>query len=207
MRGVIYVQDSSNTKLSGSEKIDASYASILHSCPSSCSLKKNGCYATSSYVGMVNHRMQRRARGASALEIARAESQAIDQSYRGGKVPEGRVLRLHVSGDSRTIKGTRLINSAVARWKKRGRKNTAYTYTHAWANVPRHEWSNVSVLASVESTKQVAAARNQGYACAIVVAEHVSDKAYSMPDCEHEMDSVSTTNSQCSVCRVPSLLQ
>src|SRR5579864_6624029 len=179
MKGAIYASDSTNTKLMGSQKVDATYASIKHTCPDTCSLKGKGCYAQTSFVGMVNFRMQRRARGASALEVARAEAQAIDAAYEGKRFPQGRALRLHVSGDSRTIKGTMLLNNAVGRWKHRG-GGDCWSYTHAWRNVPRRTWSNVSVLASVDNASDVQAARAQGYAPAIVVSEHSSDKAYQL---------------------------
>lgn len=180
MKGAIYVSDSGNTKIMGSHKVDATYASIKATCPSTCSLKNGGCYAQTSFVGMINARMDRRARQYSPLAVARAEARAIDDSYRGGPVPEGRCLRIHVAGDSCLKKGTQLINNAVGRWKKRG-GGDAWSYTHAWHNIPRAIWSNVSVLASVESVNQIAEARKQGYACAVVVSEHPTDKAYTLP--------------------------
>ena len=51
-----------------------------------------------------------------------------------------------------------------------------------WHNVPRSAWKDVSILASIESPKQIAEARNNGYAPAIVVPEHESDKAYKIGD-------------------------
>jgi hypothetical protein len=180
MRGAIYVSDSGNTKIMGSKKVDATYASIKNTCPDTCSLKDEGCYAQTSFVGMINSRMDRRARQHSPLKVARAEAKAIDQSYKGGKVPEGRDLRLRVSGDCRVIKGGRSINAAVGRWKVRG-GGDCWAYTHAWANVPRKIWTNVSILASIENVNQVAAARKMGYAPALVVAEHTTEKAYTIP--------------------------
>ena len=88
-------------------------------------------------------------------------------------------MRLHVAGDTRVIKGARSINAAIARWKKRG-GGDAWSYTHAWAHVPRKEWSNVSVLASVESVKEVEEARKMGYAPALIVPEHPSEKMYKL---------------------------
>lgn len=177
MNGAIYVSDSGNSKIMGSRKVDATYASIEASCPNSCSLKEKGCYAQLSFVGMQVRRLDTQAEGHSALQVARAEAKAIDESYRGGDVPKGRDLRIHVAGDSRTLAGTKLINHAVGRWKKRG-GGSAWSYTHAWKNIPRSEWNNVSILASVASVDEVAEARQQGYAPAIVVPEHPSDKAY-----------------------------
>lgn len=183
MKGAIYVQDSGNAKLMGSEKIDATYAAIKSTCSSTCPLKDAGCYASLSYCGFINARNERRARGADALSVARAEARAIDDAYNGKAVPAGRMLRLHVSGDSRTIKGTRVINTSIKRWKARG-GGDAYSYTHSWAHVPRKEWSQVSVLASIESVDQVEAVRKQGYAPALVVPEFASDKAFKISGCE-----------------------
>lgn len=179
MKGAIYVSDSGNTKIMGSKKVDATYASIKATCPDSCELKDKGCYAQTSFVGMINVRMDRRARGGSPLDVARAEAKAIDESYKGGEVPAGRALRIHVAGDSRTILGTRLLNKAVARWKKRG-GGDCWSYTHAWEHVSRDEWSNVSVLASIDNVNEAVHAREQGYASAIVVPEHISERAYQL---------------------------
>jgi hypothetical protein len=179
MDGAIYVTDSGNTKLMGSQKVDATYSSIEASCPKSCSLKGEGCYAQLSYVGMTTHRLDEEAVGFSPLQVAKAEAQAIDQAYNGKRVPTNRALRIHVGGDSRTISGTKVLNSAVKRWKMRG-GGACWSYTHAWKSVPRKEWSQVSILASVSSTSEVNQARQQGYAPALVVAEHPSEKAYQL---------------------------
>lgn len=179
MNGSVYVSDSGNTKIMGSKKVDATYVSIKASCPKDCPLMGEGCYAQLSYVGMTSTRLDQEAKGFSALQTARAEAHVIDSSYKGGAVPVGRDLRLHVSGDSRTLAGTRVINKAVGRWKKRG-GGDCWSYTHAWKNVPREEWSNVSILASVTNTQEVALAKEQGYAPTIVVNEHLNDKAYKL---------------------------
>lgn len=180
MKGAIYVSDSGNAKLMGSQKVDVTYSSIKHTCPDTCSLKGSGCYAQVAFVGIVNVRNERRGRGQSPLQVARSEAKEIDASYNGGPVPEGRSLRLHVAGDSRTVKGTRVLNKAIARWKKRG-GGKVWSYTHAWKHVPRSEWSNVSVLASIENPRESEEVRAQGYAPALVVGEHPTDKAYKVP--------------------------
>jgi hypothetical protein len=178
MNGVTYVVDSGNTKIMGSKKVDATYASIKQSCPSSCSLKDgNGCYAEASFVGIQVRRLDKEAEGISALQMARNEANAIDNAYAGKAVPNKRDMRLHVSGDSRTLAGTKLINNAVGRWKKRG-GGDCWSYTHAWKQVPRSAWSNVSILASVSNISEALEARKQGYAPAIVVSEHPSEKTF-----------------------------
>lgn len=176
MRGATYVKDSANSKLGD---MDAIYTSIQSTCPSSCELKDKGCYAALSFVGIVSRRLDKEAEDLSPLQVARAEAQVIDESYKGKEVPEGTILRLHVSGDSRTIAGTRIIDKAIGRWRKRGGR-VAYSYTHAWRKVPRELWQNTAVLASVDSIAEVEAARAQGYAPAMVVPEHISEKAYTL---------------------------
>lgn len=179
MNGALYVVDSGNTKIMGSKKVDATYTSIETSCPKSCPLKGDGCYAQLSFVGMQSRRLDNEAVGLSPIQVARNEAAAIDSSYKGGSVAEGRALRLHVAGDCRTIASAKLVNSAVGRWKIRG-GGDVWSYTHAWKNVPRSAWRHVSILASVTNVSEVAAARAQGYAPSIVVPEHPSERAYAL---------------------------
>src|ERR1700722_14782201 len=78
MKGAIYVEDSKNTKLLGSKntkllgskKVDSTYTAIKQSCPNTCALKDEGCYAQTSFVGMVNYRNERRAKGQNPLQVA-----------------------------------------------------------------------------------------------------------------------------------------
>jgi hypothetical protein len=181
MRG-IYVENSKNSKLSNkSQKVDVTYAPIKNTCPSTCELKDSGCYASLSYVGMTVNRLEKQYNNFSTLEMARVEALAIDHSYNGGKIPSNRHMRLHVSGDSRTIKGSKLINSAVGRWKKRGDgTNKVWSYTHAWKSVPAKIWSHVSMLASIDKVEDAILAREQGYAPAIVVDSFDNDKVFSI---------------------------
>lgn len=203
MNGATYVVDSKNGKLAGKNKVDATYVSIKASCPKSCPLMGEGCYAQLGNVGYHVSRLDQEAEGFSALQAARAEAKAIDNSYKGGPIPEKKDLRLHVSGDSRTLAGTRLINNAVARWKKRG-GNDCWSYTHVWKDIPREEWSNVSMLASVSNVTEAAEARELGYAPAIVVPEHPSDKAYSLEgsDTKWIPCPAQTRDVACSDCRL-----
>lgn len=203
MRGAIYVVDSGNTKIMGSKKVDATYASIKHTCPSTCPLKDEGCYAQNSFVGMINQRNERRAKGQTVIDVARSEAKAIDQAYNGGPIPQGRDMRLHVAGDSRTLAGTRILNKAVARWKRRG-GGLCWSYTHAWKHIAREEWSNVSMLASVTDTTEVAEARANGYAPAIVVPEHPSDRAFKLDGCDTKWIPcpAQTRDVGCSDCRL-----
>jgi len=180
MHGVKYVSNSGNKKIGGSKKIDATYLSVTGSCPLTCALKDKGCYSQDYPLSLHVGRLDREVGNISALQIARFEAKAIDESYKGGAVPAGRDMRLHVSGDCRTIAGARLINNAIGRWKKRG-GGSVWGYTHCWDHVLKEEWSNVSMLASVDSVEEVQYARQNGYAPAIVVSEHNGDKVFTLP--------------------------
>jgi hypothetical protein len=177
MNGAIYVENSRNSKLSSNEKIDSVYASVKATCPLTCHLRDKGCYCQMGNTGIHVNRLDREAENLSVLDVARAEAHAIDNSYKGGQVPSGRNCRLHVSGDCRTITGARIINSAIGRWKKR-QGNIMFSYTRAWDHVTRDMWSNVSMLASVDSIEDAVYARQNGYAPTLVVSEHISNKAY-----------------------------
>lgn len=181
MQGSIYVSRSKNAKLSKDGSVDCTYTSIEKTCPTSCELKDKGCYGALSYTGIVNNRLNNESKELSKMEVARAEAACIDMAYGGGKVPTNRFMRLHVIGDSTTVKGTKLINSAVGRWKRRGDgTNKVWSYTHAWRTIPRKLWNHVSILASVDKVEDVALARERGYAPAIVVPEFHGDKVFTM---------------------------
>lgn len=86
-------------------------------------------------------------------------------------------LRIHVVGDATTDTAARLLaNAAEYHTNKRGKK--VWSYTHAWRNVKRESWGDVSVFASCETVEDTRAAMARGYAAAIVVPHHESDKAY-----------------------------
>jgi hypothetical protein len=175
MNGVIYVKNSKNSKLfSSNVRVDSTYLSTK-SCPRSCLLKQNGCYAENSYLGIINKRLNNESSHLSMLDLAKIEAKYIDLSYK--EIPENTYLRLHVCGDSRTINGSRLINKAVGRWLKRGGK-AVFSYTHCWDHITRDIWNNVSMLASIDSIDQVKHARQNGYAPAIIVANHIDKKSY-----------------------------
>lgn len=174
-----YVVKSQNKKISNKYQVDCTFAPIKQSCPDSCQLKNNGCYASLSFVGMINRKLEKEAEGLSALEVAKLEAKAIDESYDGKAVPNV-LLRLHVSGESTTIEGSKLINKAVGKWKKRGGAEV-WSYSHSWKDVPRSAWSNVSMLASVDDYKDIALAIEKEYVPAIVVNTFPKNKKFSVP--------------------------
>jgi len=174
-----YVRDSKNGKLSKFGRgIDATYSSIKATCPKNCALKNEGCYAQIGNTLFTVKRLDENAGRKSAIAVAREEAALIDNAWEGGKIPDGQMLRLHVSGDCTTDNAAKTVSDAASRWIKRGGK-IVWSYTHAWKNVKRQSWGKVNVLASVESAKDGAAAINRGYAPALVVGSFPKkDKAF-----------------------------
>jgi hypothetical protein len=176
-----FVESSQNEKIAGKYKVSATYAPIAVTCPDSCELKGEGCYAQLSFVGMINKKLERAQEGMGTTEAAKVEAAAIDAAFPKG-VPQdgargGRDCRIHVSGDCRTRRATRIVAASARRLVKRG-AGAIWSYTHAWRNVPRSDWEGVSTLASIKTPEEVMEARAQGYAPAIVVPTHKSERKY-----------------------------
>lgn len=166
---MFFVPKSLNSKIAGPNiRVAATYAPIKQSCPTSCPLQDNGCYAQNSFVGIINKRNETSCEGMSPLDIAKAEAAEIDAAYNGGRVPRS-VLRLHVAGDAKTPEAAETLAAAVTRWFLRG-GGVVWSYTHAWREVARHHWGRVSILASVETDEDIVAARAQGYMPAVTVS-------------------------------------
>jgi hypothetical protein len=153
-------------------EVSATYVS-QRSCPSSCGFLAGGCYAMNGHMSLMATKPLNRNTPAdmTAEQIARLEARAI------GELSGKRDLRLHIVGDSYTENGTiNIANAAEAFMRRGGRK--AWTYTHAWRQVPRWAWGDVSVLASCETEADVLEARALGYAAAIVVETHGTAKRH-----------------------------
>lgn len=165
LRPVFLVLNSGNTKIG---PCAATYLPVAQTCPSSCPLKSNGCYAEQGHVGMHQRRLPT---GIGPDSLAALEAEEIRSSAR--LVPRGWPLRLHVSGDATTPKRASLLADACRHWR-----GPVWAYTHAWRDVPRAAWGAVSVLASCESLAAAALALDAGYAPALVTAPHASPKAY-----------------------------
>jgi hypothetical protein len=215
---VDYVKDAGATRGRPVPKrpyVSSTYAPIEQSCPSTCSFfepapgsNMRPCYADSGFTRFAVRKLEADARGATPEDIARAESFAIDRSFRGGEVPQdgargGRDLRLHVAGDSRTNAAARILGKAAGRWRGR-RGGSVWTYTHAWRTVHRASWgAAVNVYASVEKPADVARARERGYAAAIVVPEFVTDgRTYKYEGATILPCVAETHEATCSDCRV-----
>jgi hypothetical protein len=174
---VTFVEDSKNEKTG---PVAATYASIKATCPSTCQLKDEGCYAQTGNVGMHLRRLDNNADGVSPLEAAIEEAKLIKASFKGKVLPYPKNLRLHVSGDTTTKQGAKVLSEAVDDYKNR-KGGLVWSYTHAWRTVPRSAWTkNISILGSVDSVDEIKKVRRKGYAPAIVVPYFENHKAFSM---------------------------
>ena len=108
-----------------------------------------------------------------AITIAQAESDGID------KLSGKSNLRVHVVGDCQTIEAASIVGAAMVRYERRSGKR-AYTYTHAWRNVPYTAWQGARVIASCETTQDIDMARSElGYPSAeFTYMEHESRKVF-----------------------------
>jgi hypothetical protein len=98
------------------------------------------------------------------FEVAEAEAQALGAI----EVTPERPLRLHTVGDCSTDEAASIVSDASADYKARA-GGPVWTYTHAWRDVSRESWGEVSVLASCETAADARLASERGYATAIVV--------------------------------------
>jgi len=204
-----FVGDSANAKISPAKhKVSATYASIKASCPSTCKLRDNGCYAQSGPIAIYLRKLDNNAPNFTADSTAEQEAAAIRASFKGGKIPQdgakgGRDLRLHVFGDATTIKAAMALGEAARNWRER-EGGDVWTYTHAWKNVPRTAWgSSVSVLASIDDMSEAVGAVAQGYAPAVVVSEHKNgNKVYSEGGIKWIPCVAQVTDLKCTECRL-----
>lgn len=143
--------------------VAATYAPIKKTCPKSCPLYKNGCYAQDGFTGMQNLQLERNAQNTPPLELARIEAQKIREL----DVPKGRPLRLHVTGDCSSVRAAEVLAAAA-----RSYPGPVWSYTHSWRFIPRRAWGTISIFASCETLHEANRARDRGYTPALVVAQH-----------------------------------
>ena len=156
------------TESSRNEKVGpiSTTKACRNSCPESCpysTSKKGGCYADGGKVGMWWDRTDNNLTDPS--EIAKWEVEAINRL--SGQNP----LRLHETGDCKTIEAAQIVSEACDRYHKRWGAEI-FSYTHAWKDVPRDAWSDVVSIFGSCRLNQVDEVRAQGYAPAIVVRNH-----------------------------------
>lgn len=198
MPGVVLAMASSSAKLSPVERIDrgpgkkpgirpkgpycaSTYVSIAATCPDSCGLKNNGCYAQSGSHRRIMGPLDREAHPRPSVTNER-EVIALERAFGGKRVPRdgargGRDLRLHVGGDVSSADSAGLLAASVISWRARG-GGAVWTYTHRWREIPAEDWGDIAVWASCESTAEVREAHAASYRAALVVAEHPSERMY-----------------------------
>ena len=160
------------------------YAPVTQTCPDTCTFKNHGCMAQSGYTGRAVRRIEDEAKGLSVLDIALAEAREIDRVWPlgipawGGRDGNSAVdMRLHVSGDVTEPEPLAVLVAAIVRWLARG-GGSPWTFTHAWMQLLRGDWGPISVLASVETMEQAAAARARGYTPALTLQTFPSEKVF-----------------------------
>ena len=171
MTRAIAVERSENSKLSDPNGAGMSATLVQQStCPASCPLRRAGCYAERGSLRFHTGRLNRAPAGRPA-QVAQEEAAAI----RG--LSGWRRLRVHVVGDCRTPAAARIVGAAMVRHTERHNR-AAWTYTHAWRQVPRAAWSGAQVLASCETPAQARQATRAGYPVALIVPTHPSRQVY-----------------------------
>ena len=149
------------------------------SCPDSCPLRSNGCYAELNKSGLHTHRLnqqaarRRKSKRALRLELAKLEAAGIRNLT--GK----RQLRVHVVGDCPSPTTARIVAKAMLEHEQR-KGQPAWTYTHAWRDVPIEAWQGARVIASCNNVKEVGEARAAGYGTAVITPYHPSNKIYQL---------------------------
>lgn len=191
---VVYAVEATQSAKVG--KVSATYVS-QRTCPTSCAFLAGGCYAMNGHMSLIATKPLNRNTPAdmTAAQIARIEARAIDTL-------SGRLdLRLHIVGDSFTETGTINIATAAEAFMRRGGRRV-WTYTHAWREVPREAWGEVSVLASCETEAEVLEARARGYAAALVVESHGTPKRHAQGPLQVLPCPEQTRGVQCVSCRL-----
>lgn len=156
--------------------VAATYAPIRQTCPVSCPMRDNGCYAQYGNVRYSETRVSQYVDGMNGDTVAILEADEVCDMAR--KAPRGHAIRLHVSGDATSDFRASHMARAADTWR-RVVNGPVWSYTHAWRDVARDSWGTVSILASCESTADAAVALAKGYAAAVVVASHPADgRAY-----------------------------
>ena len=157
---VIAVDKSSNSKTG---LVSATYAPIA-TCPSTCPFIDKGCYAQQGHTGIHLHNMNKalaELKNSSVLAVSKIEAEEIRKLK--GAYP----LRLHVVGDCRTAKAAEVIACAAKEYTAK-QNQPVWTYTHAWKEIPRKKWGDISVLASCETIDECLLAMKRGYAASII---------------------------------------
>jgi hypothetical protein len=173
---VSVVERSHDRKLTANGNVSATWVA-QQSCPTSCPLLKNGCYAEVNKPGLHTHRMNKKVAARKKSKTA-IRKMLVDLEVAGiRKLTGKRKLRVHVVGDAPTAAAATAIGTAMlAHQAKQGK--VAWTYTHAWRDVPVQAWKGANVLASCNNVTEVASARAAGYGTSVIVPPHPTNKIY-----------------------------
>jgi len=173
---VIVTERSGDRKLTANGNVSATYVA-QQTCHDDCPLKKNGCYAEQFRIGLHTHRLNKKAR-ALKLGLKKLRLKLARQEAKGIATLSGtRKLRVHVVGDCATAEVANCIGNAMVKYERKGK--AAWTYTHSWRRFGVSAWRGARVLASCEKAEDVPAARAKGYAVALIVPPHPTNKVYS----------------------------
>ena len=143
--------------------VSVTYAPI-QSCPKLCPFLNTGCYTQLGHCGIHLNRLNRAADSEGVIrpiDIAKKEAEAIS------KLNGDKPLRLHIVGDCRTSQAAEIVAKAATEYTAK-HKQPVWTYTHAWREIPRNKWGDISVLASCETITEAKQAMKRGYAASIV---------------------------------------
>lgn len=186
------VEESSNAKTGA---VATTYVSQA-TCHSGCKMKGNGCYAEHGPCGLKTQ-VVNSSPITDPVEIARIEAALIDQ------LPATTDLRVHVVGDCPVPESARIVGAAMMRYEVRSSNGSkAWTYTHAWRDIPVADWQGANVLASCETLVHVREAQERGYATAIVRSCHPMDKVYADGGLKFLPCPAETWDIQCINCRL-----
>ena len=136
------------------------------SCPDTCALKKNGCYAKTSFVGIQWRQLDKGTHGIEWNEfISNLQS-----------LPYGSIFRHNVAGDLPHNDG--LIDSTkIEQLTHALKRKTGFTYTHHvlnFENVAHIKWANsrgFTINASCDNLSQVDRAMALGIPAATILPE------------------------------------
>jgi hypothetical protein len=157
---VTAVEKSKNSKTG---EVSVTYAPI-QSCPSTCPFLDKGCYAQSGHSAFTLNRLNR---NAEAQKKTRPIDIALEEAKQIHNLSGEKDLRLHIVGDAKTPKAAEILAWAAKDHISKAGK-MVWTYTHAWKNIPRKKWGDISVLASCETIEECKKAMERGYAASVV---------------------------------------
>ena len=159
-----------NSKLTGdSMTFYATYREVGVTCPESCPLLNNQCYAQSGNVAL--HQ-----RGASSANDGEVFLAALD------RLPKTAIVRLHVSGDV-MLNGELDVPylEALIKGAEDNPEMTFYGYTHAWREIDLATFkfpANFVLNASCDDMAQVAEAQALGWQTVTVIPAEAEEKRY-----------------------------